>query len=200
MSWQRGEVILRREIVHGRPWLVVPVVVVQDDDDLLVTYIPEGAPFGFPSGEWPTNDGRHPWHGRPGWQGHGTLMLQRPGESHAVWHFWHGAERTFTGWYVNLQEPFRRTTIGYDTQDLELDILVAPNGSWTFKDWDLVDQRVAEGRFSPSQAEAIRADGERIAADLTGGQFWWDRAWSAWEPDPTWPKPSLPIGWDGPAR
>lgn len=196
MGWDRGDVILRREIVFGQPWLVVPVIVVLDAADLLVTYIPEGAPFGFPPGSWPTPDGRHPWHGRHAWEGHGTLMLQRPGDSYAIWHFWRGSERTFTGWYVNLQEPFRRTTAGYDTQDLELDILVSLDGSWTFKDWDLVDQRVAEGRFSATQAESIHIEGERIAAELSSGVHWWDRAWTSWIPDPTWPTPSLPPRWE----
>ena len=200
VAWERGEVILRREIVLGHPWLVVPVVVVDDDDALLVTYIPEGAPFGFPAGEWPTPDGRHPWHTRLAWEGHGTLMLQRPGDSYAIWHFWTGPERTFAGWYINLQEPFRRTSVGYDTQDLELDILVTPQGSWTYKDWDLVEQRVHEGRFTAGQAEEIRTDAKRIAGDLSNGERWWDPSWSSWLPDRSWPKPSLPAGWDATDR
>ena len=44
------------------------------------------------------------------------------------WVFWHGPERAFHGWYLNLQEPFRRTPQGYDTQDLELDIWVPAEG------------------------------------------------------------------------
>jgi NAD(P)H-flavin reductase len=49
---------------------------------------------------------------------------------HAVWVFWEGASRDLAGWYVNIQEPFRRTSIGFDTQDLELDIVIEPDGSW----------------------------------------------------------------------
>ncbi len=69
---------------QGRPWLGTIVFVVRDTPDLLVSYLPEDAPFGFPEGDWP-GDGRHPWHGRGAWEGHGVLMLQRPGESYAVW-------------------------------------------------------------------------------------------------------------------
>ncbi len=65
---------------------------------------------------------------------HGVLMLQRPGEAHAVWHFWDGPDRDFTCWHLNLQAPFRRTPIGYDTQDLELDLVVSPDGSFVLKD------------------------------------------------------------------
>ncbi len=74
-------------------------------------------------------------------------MLQRPGDSYAVWLFWHGPEREFHGWYLNLQEPFRRTAEGYDTQDLELDIWVPREGGWVLKDDELLDVRVARGPF-----------------------------------------------------
>ncbi|HEX7168318.1 MAG TPA: DUF402 domain-containing protein [Acidimicrobiales bacterium] len=199
MPWRAGDLILQREVLRGgRPWLVVPVRVVDDRDDLLVTYLAEGARFGFPPGEWPTADGRHPWQRQAAWHGHGTLMLQRPGEAYAVWHFWTGPERTFSHWYVNLQQPFRRTSRGVDTQDHELDIVVTPDGSWTFKDWDLVDQRVAEGRFTPGEASDIRTLGERVAAEIAAGTQWWDDAWVAWQPDPAWRDPALPDGWDQP--
>jgi hypothetical protein len=89
--WSEGDVILRREVLNdGRPWVEHPVVVVRDEPDLLATYTAEGTPFTFPPGEFPTPDGRHPWHGRRCWHGHGVLMLQRPGEAHAIWVFWQG--------------------------------------------------------------------------------------------------------------
>jgi hypothetical protein len=130
--WSEGEVVLRREVLNdGRSWLEAPVVVVCDEPELLATYMPEGTRFHFPDGPWPTATGLHPWHGRGAWEGHGVLMLQRPGEAHAVWVFWEGPDRDFAGWYVNLQEPFRRRTRGYDTQDLELDIWIpAGSGTW----------------------------------------------------------------------
>ena len=93
VAWARGEAIVRRETWRGRPWLGTVVFVVEDSPDLLATYLPEEAPFGFPDGDWPGPTGRHPWHGRGTWEGHGVLMLQRPWESYAVWHFWDGPER-----------------------------------------------------------------------------------------------------------
>ena len=79
--WSPGDVVVRRERLGmtpptlvppsepwaGRAWLAVPVHVVEDHDDALVTYIAPGAQFGFPSGDWPTPDGRHPWWARTGW-------------------------------------------------------------------------------------------------------------------------------------
>ena len=185
--WAEGKVILRREVLNdGRAWLEVPVVVVRDDPTLLASYIPEGTPFHFPDGDWPTANGRHPWHGRLRWEGHGVLMLQRPGEAHAIWVFWDGAEREFGGWYVNLQEPFRRTAAGYDTQDLELDIVVALDGGWEWKDADVLETRIREGRYTAEQVERTWVEGRRVVAELEAGRRWWDASWAGWEPDPAW--------------
>jgi len=197
VTWREGDVVLRRQVLNdGRSWAEVPVIVVRDEPGLLATYIAEGAPFRFPPGPWPTANGLHPWAGKERWHGNGVLMLQRPGEAHAVWVFWHGPNRVFRGWYINLEEPFRRTAFGYDTQDLELDIWVPAEGPWRWKDEHLLDQRVREGRFTPEQVAATRAEGRRIAAELDAGRRWWDEAWADWEPSPDWPTPKFQAHWD----
>ncbi len=174
--------VLRREVRNeGWVWLQVPVVVVEDSAELLVTYLAAGTAFTFPPGREV-----HPWADRGAWEGNGVLMLQRPGEPYAIWVFWFGEEREFRGWYVNFQEPFRRTAHGYDTQDLELDIWVPVDGRWEWKDDELLDQRVREGRFTPDQAVWIRAEGARVAALLDAGDRWWGDAWASWEPDEGW--------------
>jgi hypothetical protein len=180
--WSEGETIVRREVRNdGWAWCQIPVVVVRDEPGLLVTFIPTGAPFTFPPGPE-----THPWAERERWQGHGVLMLQRPADSYAVWVFWHGAEREFSSWYLNLQEPFRRTDHGYDTQDLELDLILHPDGRIEWKDDDLLDLRVEEGRFTQDQAREIRAEGHRLEAELATRGHWWDSWWALWEPDPAW--------------
>jgi hypothetical protein len=196
MSWNPGDAVVRREIVVGKPWLGWMVNVVEDNPDLLVTYSPEGSAFSFPAGAWPTPDGRHPWHEYSGWFGHGALMMQRPGDGYAVWHFWDGPERTFRGWYVNL-EVFARTEIGFDAQDLELDIMINPDGTWEFKDIDLLLQRHDEGRFAPTEVRHILELGKGVGAMIETGKWWWrDRPWLEWRPDPEWDVPPLPEGWD----
>ena len=196
MSWRHGDVVLRREILNdGRSWAEVPVIVVRDEPELLATYIASGAPFRFPPGDWPTATGEHPWAGKTHWHGHGVLTLQRPGEAHSVWVFWHGEGRSFHGWYLNLQEPFRRTPFGYDTQDHELDIWIPRDGPWALKDDALLDERVREGRFTPEQAAEIRAEGRRLTEALEAGDRWWDETWSLWKPDPAWPTPTFDLSW-----
>ena len=186
--WSEGDVIVRREVLNdGRCWLAVPVVVVQDNEELLATYIASGAPFTFFPGPWPGETGFHPWHGKREWEGNGVLMLQRPGETYAIWIFWDGPGREFRGWYVNFQEPFRRTADGYDTQDLELDIWAPVDGPWEWKDDEVLEQRIDEGRFTPEQVAAVRVEGWRVADLLDAGERWWDDAWAGWRP---------PAGWD----
>jgi hypothetical protein len=36
--------------------------------------------------------------------------------------------------HVNFQEPVRRTTLGFDTVDLVLDLVVAADGTWRADD------------------------------------------------------------------
>lgn len=193
MGWQPGEVVVHREIWRGTPWCASPVVVVEDAPGLLVTYIPEEAPFAFP----PSADGRpHPWAGRGGWTGHGVLVLRRPGEAYSVWHFWDGPERRFAGWYLNLEEPFRRTSIGYDTQDLELDVWIPVDEPWRFKDEEKLDEGVRDGRYTEAQVAATRSLGATIGTLLDRGERWWDERWTSFEPHPTWRAPSFPDGWE----
>ena len=119
-------------------------------------------------------------------------MLQRPGEMYAVWVFWVGGGRSFDCWYLNIQVPVRRTPQGYDTQDLELDIVLRADGTWKLKDDDVLEQRIAEGRFTPEQVAAVRAEGRRITDELEAGIRWWSDEWAAWVPDPAWPTPEFP--------
>ena len=193
VAWQSGETIVHREVWRGQPWCASPVVVVDDSPELFVTYLPEESPFAFP----PSADGRpHPWLGKQSWRGHGVLMLRRPGEAYSVWHFWEGRDRRFAGWYLNLEEPARRTSIGYDTQDLELDVWIPVDGGWRFKDEELLEQRVLDGRYTPDQVAATRALGDEIGAMLERGERWWDESWASFEPDPAWRAPSFPDGWE----
>ncbi len=205
-TWDTGEVVVRREVIGldfdgredpaARVWFAYPVHVVHDSDDLLVTYVGTGAEFGFVDGRWPTATGAHPWRDRVRWEGHGCLMVQHPGDPYAVWHYWHGPDRTFLCWYVNFQAPLRRTAAGYDTQDFELDIVVFPDGSWRVKDLELIPQRVAEGYISTDVAERVVRAGEELVAELATRQRRWDEQWANWTPPSSWRDATLPLDWN----
>jgi len=198
MSWRPGDVIVRREVWQGRPWLANPLYVVEDTADLLVLYQPEGSPWGFGVGDdWPTADGRHPYAGRRGWVGEGPLGLHRPGDPFAVWAYWGPPDRTFLGWYVNIQAPFQRTSIGIDSLDLELDLLVSPELEVFAKDEEHVERSADLGRFTMEDASAIHALGARVKTEIEREGAWWDQAWSTWAPPAALLEvPRLVDGWD----
>ena len=54
-------------------------------------YMPEGGELAIAPGDFP--GGAASLERQGAWSGHGVLQLQRPGEMHAVWVFWTGAER-----------------------------------------------------------------------------------------------------------
>ena len=69
----------------------------------------------------------------------GVLMLHPPGAAYSVWLFCE-PDGAFRGWYVNLEQPRgplgRRRVAGVDTVDYDLDIVVAPDRRWRWKDED----------------------------------------------------------------
>ena len=167
-------------------------IVVRDEPDFTALYTPEGAPLGFaPVGPIP-----HPWENREAWEGHGVLTLQRPSDPYAVMVFWEGPDRRFACWYVNFQSPLTRSRIGFDMLDHELDLWSEDGRSWHWKDDELLDERAAQGLFSAAEVERIRADGRRVFDELVRHGIWWDTGWAQWEPDPDWPMPTLPAGWE----
>ena len=194
MSWSPGDPIALRQVWQGRPLFAVACVVLADEPGLLVTYLPERAPFGAVRG-WPAPDGIHPWAHRAHWEGHGTLMLRRPGDRYSIWVFWHGEGREFECWYVNLEEPHRRSAIGIDTLDHELDLWSEDGATWHLKDEEGVKECVADGRFDEHEAERIWADAAAFQAEYARGGPWWDLGWAEWEPPRDSDPPRLPDGW-----
>ena len=196
MTWRPGDVVVYRLIRYGKIRYALPHVVVQDSEDLVALYVPVGA-----VGKAPSNDGRpargqadRDWELRDHvWHSNGMLRLLRPGEPYGLELHWRDEDAAFIGWYVNLQEPIRRTNRGFDTDDLVLDIVIEPDGAWTWKDEDELAEVVALGRFDADEAAEIRQFGERVIEQL-------DRliptGWEGWRPDPSWPTPALGAGWD----
>ncbi len=193
MPWRPGDVVVRRDVWDGHPWVGIAATVIRDEPGLLALYVSEGAEIGVEAGpEFPIV---HPWHGRSNWEGHGVVALHRPGDAYSVWVFWEGDERRFAGWYLNLEAPYVRTERGIDTHDHELDLWSEDGQTWEFKDAELMEQRVAEGLFTAEEAAAIEAEGTRLEAEVRGGGGWWDAAWATWAPAPDLLAPRLPSDW-----
>jgi hypothetical protein len=192
--WSSGDTALYRFVRYGKVRWATPHVVVDHGPDVVALYLPVGAPAKTPV--W---DGRpirgqadHDWALRDHvWHTSNELVVIRWGAAHAVELLWDPDTGDFKGWYVNIQEPLRRSPLGFDTDDLVLDIWVEPAGTWRWKDEDELEEAVTLGRFTEDEAAAIRAEGERVLADPP-----WPTGWEGWRPDPAWPLPALPPNWD----
>ena len=127
------------------------------------------------------------------WRYTHRLYLTPFGRAHSLELFWDAETWAFAGWYVNLQEPLRRTPVGFDTRDQALDVVIAPDGSWSWKDEDHLESAVRNGRFTAEEARAVRREGERVVARL--GDLL-PTGWEDWRPPASWPVPELPPLWD----
>ena len=126
------------------------------------------------------------------WRGTSTLRLVDNERWSSVWWFF-DRDGTFTGWYVNLEIPCGRDDHGPVRIDGVLDVVVAPDGSWGWKDLDEADAAVEAGRLTAEQRDRLRDEGERCGALAARGRFPFDGTWTDFRPGPGWPPPRMPA-------
>lgn len=202
MRFDQGHVLRRRFWFGGALLQVYPVRVVDHTDEGLLLWLPSGAPMwraelphgrqlrDIPRDTWPANGFRL----RPErWRHNGTLIFQpRDVETHSIWWLFSAMGR-FESWYVNLE---RRSLRGDDIEvvDHELDLVVAPDRSWTWKDEESFAAKTGHPAFwTADEAREIRAHGERLAREAEAGKFPFDGSWCDFRPDPAWPELTRPA-------
>ncbi|MGE3073467.1 MAG: DUF402 domain-containing protein [Dehalococcoidia bacterium] len=176
---------------------VKPVTVVEDSESLISLYMAAGTstlmskglkpglPKPWGPGDWELISSRWDrWH---------TLFLIVPGEWRATWVRW-SPSWDFMGWYVNLQEPLWRTRWGFDIRDLQLDIVVAPDGTWHWKDEDEFERSIAFGLFSKRHAKRVRRTANDSLEAISGNKWPFIDSLKDWRPNPEWSVPQLPRG------
>jgi hypothetical protein len=174
-----------RDVHDGRVWRAQACRVVEDSAEAIVLWFPAGGPAKvpvggrrIPGGDWELEDTS---------PARDSLCISRPGRRHSVYVFW-GEDGEFSHWYVNFERPLRRSRVGFDTFDEKLDLIVQPDGSYRWKDEDELEQAAAAGLLD---ADEVRAEAQRVLEEWP-----FPTGWEDWRPDPAWPIPQLPEGWD----
>lgn len=151
------------------------------------TDLPRGAhlrdipPLRRPAGGYPVKAGRWPL---------GSALIHQPYDAgHAVFWFFGRRRSAFRGWYVNLEHRLHRDP-DIDVADHELDITVAPDRTWKWKDERSFAEKTGDPAYwSATEAAAIRAEGERVARLAEAGAFPFDGSWCAYRPPASWTPP-----------
>jgi hypothetical protein len=195
--WNAGDPIVLREVWRGTVFAARPAIVVEDAPQRTTLCVPGGALCGTPvddlGAELRLPD--RPWRLELRERGSNPILsFAWPDASYSI--LWWAPDGGRPAWYVNLQEPLRRTALGFDTTDHTLDVIMELDGSWRWKDEDELEEAVALRLFSAEQAAAFRAEGERAVERILGREPPFDRDWASWRPDLSWPVPELPAGWD----
>lgn len=204
--WSAGTVIVLQEVWQGKLWSARPVRVAEDGPDLMALWCPEGTPVKGPFAPWRPGRVAGPeffvsmlthqdWlFGDFTWRT-SNLMLLRTGDWHSVWVSWSSLGEKM-GWYVNFQRPFQRIQHGTQTMDLMLDLVVGQDMTWRWKDEDEFETLVSHGLIDGEEAARVRQEAASVIKQIEANKAPFSEPWHDWRPDPSWPLPELPEGWD----
>ena len=204
-----GSCIVLRNVRDRRVRYVEPAIVVADDDTSTSLYRPAGTPVRVPgsfhlrddhaaresasrrevqSGTWELFDAT--------WEGTNVLLIARRDEWFSTWLFWAAGTSEFLGYYVNFEVPWERTSMGFDTADLCLDLVVDPALSWKWKDDADFHDRVDCGLITPDESAAVEESIVTAQDMIVTRTPPFDGSLTDWKPNPNWLVPPLPAGAD----
>jgi Protein of unknown function (DUF402) len=197
--WKFGDTVVFRGILKGKLWYACPAYIVEDNADMIALYWRVGTSIRAPIRRPTVEDelyNRIVLEDRQ-WVYNDVLSLHLPGRGFCIDLMWFGGTRDLRCWYVHLQEPLRRSKIGFDSMDQMLDIVIRPDRSnWQWKDEDEFNQAGRIGVYSPEKMTAIRAEGECVIALLEANASPFCDGWEHWTPPAAWTIPQFPPGWE----
>lgn len=207
--WAPGEAVALRGIYNNRVWYMQSAVVVHDTAKGVALVILPGAECSAP------REYIHGKHGESGhydrwgnylgdrwnmesydWRTNRLLILLEPEKYYARMFFWEDSSGNFLYYYINFQLPFHRSEIGFDTLDLELDLVVAPDYDWHWKDIENYQKGVDCGVICREWTEQIEFARKEVFETLGNRKYPFDGSWLDWKPDPIWQPPRLTENWD----
>jgi hypothetical protein len=185
----------KRIVQTATPWTVV-----RHDAKSIVLYMPVGTTHKVRTGRYggPRDRMLLEWDGGYSdavWRHTHILMFHRFPDAHSIWLSRDATTHELRWWYVNLEEPWRPTAIGFDSRDHILDLWSGPDGEWHWKDEDELAWLIANARIPADRDAVLRAEGERAIERFKHRDPPLDEPWIDFRPDPSWSVPVLPEGW-----
>lgn len=197
--WSLGDHVILRHVHAGKVWAAIPVTVVEDNPQRIALYVCPDTEFAAPlcsrdehlrilsSGHWTLQ--------LLSWFGH-HLWTTTPGASYSIWTLWSGSNWKHQMWKINPEEPLQRTSIGFDTRDHEIDVVIQSDLSrWDWKDEDEFAEAVQLGLITSEDANQIRQKTIQVANEIISQQADQLRAFANWRPPSTWTTPVLAGNW-----
>ncbi len=207
--WNYGDHVILRGLNNQHVWIAQSAIVVKDDPTEVALAILPGAECAVPEGYVNRkHGGSRKWsrwddyqNGRRNiqkisWQTNRLLLLMEPEKYYASIYFWNHASHEFLCYYVNFQLPLRRSAHGFDTLDLELDIVIEPSYEWSWKDAEEYQDGITKGIFQQEWIDSIERAKPEVFQTLETRGYPFNGAWLNWVPDPDWVTPTLPTDWD----
>ena len=198
-TWNPGDPVVFRNVRENWAWAAA-MRVIEDRGDFVALYLQPGnglIRMGDADGQ-PTRDFVHASTRVPGrWGLNHALHLIREGDEHATVLYWDEHSWEFRCWYINFQEPLRRFDRGFESMDLTLDLVIAPDRkTWAWKDEDEFAEGMEHGWYTQPQLDHLKAYGEGVLAEALAGRPPFNEGWEHWRPPAAWSPLDLPADWD----
>ena len=197
--WEPSQAIVMREVWQNKVYSVTPLRVVQDSSSWVALYRPpnstnlwphtrKGETIRIPQDEWVLKG--EPWP-------KGIFYLVHVGVGYTFSGAW-DEDHIFGRWKIDLIEPVRRTSLGFDYMDQFLDIIVSADRSkWYWKDEDEVCEAQERGILTEEKVGDLYRRGERAVQTIMENEPPFDGNWKNWRPNPAFDEPfDFPNGWE----
>ncbi|GAB3968859.1 DUF402 domain-containing protein [Actinoallomurus acanthiterrae] len=210
-TFPQGSTVVCRDVLRGKVWSAAPFRVIQDTGTVLMLACWPGVEMVAPTTwiKWlRTGDDAVRKQAIPNlasgrweldrWVWRDTTLLRRyeAGRYFSVSRFF-DAEGRCGGWYVDFVRPFQRISVGIDTFDLLMDLVVTADlSSYRWKDEDEYAHARRLGLIDDTLHQCVETARRQVVSLIESRQGPFADDWSSWKRDPSWPAPALPF--DGP--
>ena len=188
--------------MRGRLHFAIAVFLLEETPTHVVVHVPVGAPAFSRDGH---RDGPRGGFLRPvnfeetfsatGWQGEDAVFVHRYGDNWSTWRWIDVYGRWRPGAYLNLEQNWRRTPIGWDTTDLTLDVVLSADGTVSYKDEEELAWAEEQEVYDHDEVERIRRIGREAHAHATAGGWPLGVDWTRWQPTTSPVLPTLHPDW-----